>query len=147
MWFARMKLPAELLSRGFLVRTARFVLVGIAGTLIYAVCAYGMLFSNLSVLTAHIIAYGVSLLASYIGHKIFTFGIRGDNRRNLFRFVTATAVIALVQLGLVAGLEHARIDPKLTLLISTFYYPLASFLVHNLWTFRTHPRVTAGPQK
>lgn len=141
-----MTLPASLPSRDFLMRTARFVLVGIGGMLIYAACAYGLLFARTPIMTAHIVAYGVSLLASYLGQKIFTFGIRGNNRRNLPRFVIATAAIASVQLVLVAGLEHAGIDPKLTLLASTLYYPPASFLVHNLWTFRTHNSTTVAPQ-
>lgn len=142
-----MSLPAKLPSRGFLVKTLRFVIVGVTSTVIYAACAYGMLFSNSSVLIAHLVAYGVSLLTSYIGQKIFTFGIRGDNRRNLPRFMTATGAIALVQLALVAGLEHARIDPKVTLLVSTLYYPPASFVVHNLWTFQTHTHAKATPQE
>lgn len=141
-----MTLPASLPSRDFLIRTARFVLVGIGGTVIYAACAYGMLFASAPIMTAHIVAFGVSLLASYLGQKIFTFGIRGNNRRNLPRFAIATAAIALVQLVLVAGLEHAGIDPKLTLLVSALYYPPASFLVHNLWTFRTDNGAKAAPQ-
>jgi putative flippase GtrA len=128
------------LSRDFAVQTLRFLVAGLAGTAIYAGCAFGLAGAGVSVLWAHSIAYIASILASYFGQKIFTFQIRGDHRRNGPRFVIATIALAATQFALVAGLNAARLPETWTLLASTLFYPPASFLVHTFWTFRTPVR-------
>ncbi len=48
--------------------------------------------AGVHIIVAHAIAYVVSILASYIGQKIFTFGVRGEHKRLGPRFVAATIV-------------------------------------------------------
>lgn len=127
---------AKFLSPAFIARTFRFAIVGIASTIIYAALAFGLLAAGFATLWAHSIAYVISILASYAGQKVFTFGIRGQHRRNMPRFIIATIGLAVTQFLLVALLEFLKVDPRITLAISTLYYPPASFVVHNLWTFR-----------
>ncbi|MFH1518463.1 MAG: GtrA family protein [Pseudomonadota bacterium] len=117
-------------------RILRFAIVGIGGTLLYAGLAFGGLALGWPLMIAHTVAYAISLFASYLGQKIFTFGIRGEHRRNGTRFMIATVILASIQALLVWGLDSLGVPEKLTLLASTLYYPPASFLLHTFWTFR-----------
>lgn len=129
--------------RPFLARVVRFAIVGIVGTLLYAVLAFGLEHGGVQVFWAHVTASAISLTGSYLGQKIFTFQIRGQHRQMGPRFLIATAFLVATQSALVYSLDLAGVDAGLVLLASTFYYPPASFLLHTFWTFqaRTPPRI------
>lgn len=124
------------LDQAFLAKVIRFAIVGLLGTIVYALIAFAMTRSGLPIITAHTVALIVSLIVSYTGQKIFTFGIRGENRRLGPRFFLATGAIVIVQYVLVISLSYAQLSSDLIVLISTLYYPPTSFLVHNFWTFK-----------
>lgn len=123
--------------RAGVMRLARFALVGVAGTLVYLGVALGAVALHVDVRIAHWIAFAVSQVVSYVGQKIFTFGVRGQHRRTGARFLVAMAGLATGQFLLVLGLNAMHVDPRLTVIASTAYYPFASLIVHSLWTFRT----------
>jgi len=123
--------------RAFLTRVLRFAAVGVMATLLYAALAFGLEASGLAVFHAHIIASGISLIASYLGQKIFTFGVRNQYRKTGVRFAAATALLVCTQSAIVLLLDRYGVSPGLVLLTSTLFYPPASFLIHNFWTFRT----------
>lgn len=125
-----------------LLQIARFAAVGLCATAIYFSLALAFVKAGMHVAKAHVIAYAVSILASYLGQKIFTFGVRGDHRRNGPRFILATAFIAAIQFGLVMLCKRLGASDLTTIVISTLYYPLASFVVHTFWTFRGGPART-----
>ena len=122
--------------RAFLSRVVRFAIVGIAGTLLYAGLAFGLEHAGVPVFFAHAVASAISLAASYLGQKIFTFQIRGQHREMGARFVIATALLVSTQSAIVFVLDQAGVDPRIVLLISTLFYPPASFILHTFWTFR-----------
>ena len=123
-------------------QTVRFAAVGVCATALYFFLGLTLVRTFTPLFWAHWIAYAVSIVFSYIGQKIFTFGVRGEHRRMGPRFMTATAVLAATQFGLVAILKQAGAADILTLGASTLYYPIASFFVHTFWTFRTTTNAT-----
>lgn len=129
-------------ARTFLTRVMRFAAVGVMATLMYAALAFGLEASGMAVFHAHGIASGISLIASYLGQKIFTFGVRSQYRKTGLRFAAATAFLVCAQTAIVLLLDQFGSSPGLILLTSTLFYPPASFLLHNFWTFRT-PRPAA----
>jgi putative flippase GtrA len=138
---------SKLASPDRLSRLVRFVLVGLVGTGTYFALTMGLVLAGQPIEIAHIAGYAVSIVVSYLGQKIVTFGIRGQHRRSGFRFLLATAGIAAVQYGLILVLARYGLDARMAVVVSTFYYPVASFLVHTLWTFRMAPVAAeiAGP--
>lgn len=122
--------------RAFLSRVVRFAIVGVAGTLLYATLAFGLEYGGVPVFWAHIVASAISLAASYLGQKIFTFQIRGQHRQMGTRFLIATALLVATQSALVYVLDRAGVEARLVLMASTLYYPPASFLLHTFWTFQ-----------
>lgn len=125
--------------RFFLGRVLRFGLVGVLGTLLYAGVAFGLERAGLPVFSAHVLASAISLAASYVGQKIFTFNVRGQHRKMGFRFAVATAGLVAVQSTIVFVLSRSDVPPQLVLLAGTLFYPPASFLIHTFWTFREPP--------
>ena len=134
-------------SKGRLSRLVRFVLVGLVGTGTYFALTMALVLAGQPIEIAHIAGYAVSIVVSYLGQKIVTFGIRGQHRRSGARFLFATACIAAVQYGLIFVLAHQGVDGRMVVVLSTLYYPVASFTVHTLWTFRMPPVAAdiAGP--
>lgn len=118
------------------MQLARFALVGVGGTLLYAVIALSLKAWGLPVFACHAVASAISLVVSYFGQKIFTFGIAGDHARRGARFFVATAILVVLQSSLVIALGQLDVSSNLTLIASTLFYPPASYLMHTFWTFR-----------
>ena len=96
------------------------------------------------VIQVHVVAYLVSVLASYIGQKFYTFGIIDQNRKYGARFILANLVLMVTQLALVIGLVlHSPLNGYAVLTVSALYFPAASFLIHTFWTFRAPKTVSA----
>ena len=125
----------------FIAKAIRFAGVGLIGSAIYAGLAFGSVVAGLDILFAHTIALTISLLASYVGQKIFTFGVRGGHQRTGPRFAIATAGLVSVQYLLVLGFQAVGPSDYVTLWVSTLFYPPASFLIHTFWTFKAKNRV------
>jgi putative flippase GtrA len=123
-------------ARKRIVQTVRFAAVGICATALYFFLGLALVTAHIPLFWAHWIAYAVSIVFSYLGQKIFTFGVRGEHRRMGPRFLAATGVLAATQFALVAILKQTGAADILTLGASTIYYPIASFFVHTFWTFR-----------
>ncbi|MEM9412115.1 MAG: GtrA family protein [Planctomycetota bacterium] len=123
------------MSQDFVVKAIKYGMVGILATVAYAALGLFLTYTGSPLFLAHTIALVVSLGLSYIGQKVFTYGIRKDHRRVGTRFVIATTLIVVGQYALVYSLNLARLSDSLTILISTIYYPPTSFLVHTFWTF------------
>ncbi|ACT60872.1 GtrA family protein [Hirschia baltica] len=132
------KLPLEKfgLNADQAKKLIRFVLVGGVNTLLYLGLAIGFHEFGLSLDLSHALALFLSLVTSYLGHKIFTFEVKGQHKKSGFRFVIATILIMLTQYGLIVLLKQTHLAANLILLASSAYYPISSFIIHNCWTFR-----------
>lgn len=119
------------------LRAGRFGLVGIAATLGYLALA-----AALEYLTAmpsaliNAISLGASLLLSYLGHYHFTFASRASHVRKGTLFAVTTGVIVLSAVAVQALAERLTASPYASYLAVTLWYPAASFVLHNLVTFR-----------
>lgn len=121
-------------DRADLMKLARFVIVGGLATLVYVATGFILLEFEATVLVAHIVASVVSLVFSYVGQKIVTFGIRGEHRRMGPRFAIATAGLLVFQFCLVWLASRLGASDGLALILNTIIYPPTSFLVHSVWT-------------
>ena len=115
----------------------RYGLVGVICTLIYLLIGYAGTLAGLGVGLSHTIAVIISLIASYVGQKVFTFRVSDQHARYGTRFLIATGGIVLAQFVLVFALREAGIAPLLIFLASSLFYPVASLILHWSWTFRT----------
>ena len=118
---------------------SRFVLVGVAATILYAVLAlaFDRLLPDRAGPLTSLLAYGVAAMFSYVAHRAFTFASEGDRRVEIPRFAVLTASGAAVSfavplvmhtaLGLTLGAAVLRVCVLL---------PLIHFLVLDRWVFR-----------
>ena len=126
------------------LRTLRFAAVGSAATILYLSIAYLGVYLGGEAIQVHVVAYLVSVLASYIGQKVYTFGIIDQNRKYGARFILANLILMVTQLTLVIGLVlYSPLNEYAVLTVSALYFPAASFLIHTLWTFRASNPVSA----
>lgn len=114
----------------------RFNIVGVLATALYF--ALGLSLSgatDYSSLTVHVIASLISIAVSYLGHSYFTFQATGP--RYVIRFAIITAVMFLASTALTFILaEVLAIKQFWTVTTVAIAYPICSFLLHNLWTFK-----------
>lgn len=127
----------------FAARAVRFGAVGFAATAVYFFAGMALVETGLHVVAAHVIAFAAGFLVSYFGQKRFTFRIRGRHRDAGPRFAIATAVLVAAAFLLVLALDALGVPPRWTIVANTVFYPMASFLLHNAWTFRLAP----GPSR
>lgn len=114
----------------------RFAVVGGSATILYLLIALYLVSLTVNIAAAHVAAYVISLLASYLLQKAITFRIKGDYFRTGAKYLIATALIAGMHFLLVVCLNHFGLNPRITLLAGACFYPAASFVIHSVWTFR-----------
>jgi putative flippase GtrA len=129
-------------------RLSRFALIGIASTLIYAVCAFLLSALPRPVLPAalaSVAAYAIAAIFSYVGHKYVTFMSSGMHAFELPRFFLLTALgigfSLLLPLILVDGFG-AR--PVLPILITCVIVPAFNYFVLDRWVFAPGAKIQAA---
>ena len=114
----------------------RFNIVGILATVSYFASGMGLGAStDMSPLTIHLLAFFVSIVVSYLGHAYFTFKRSGP--RYLLRFAVITGVLFAASTALtVVMADMFHLSELWTVTVVTIAYPVFSFLLHTLWTFK-----------
>lgn len=123
--------------RALAAKAARFGLVGVTNSLLYA------LFTALSVrelsvgpTASSVLGYVAVLPFAFFAHKMFTFRAIGDARTEMFRFVVvyvsglAVAVLAMYVSTSVLGLSYI-----VGIIAAMVLVPLLSLLVLDRWVF------------
>ena len=109
----------------------RFVLVGLANTLVYYV-AYRLLLLVLPYLPAHVLAYGRGIVFSFFANSLFTFGVRPTWRRFLAFPLTTLFNFVVVTAGSVALVEPGWVDETWATLLMTVAAIPVTFLLTRL---------------
>lgn len=115
---------------------ARFVLVGVANTLVYYV-AYRLLLLLMPYLPAHLLAFGVGIVFSFLANAFFTFRVRPTWRRFLAFPLTTLVNLLLVTAGSVLLVERSVVDERYaTLLMTVVGVPVTFVLTRYVLTAR-----------
>ena len=113
---------------------ARFVLVGIANTLLYYV-AYRLLLLGMPYAPAHLLAWGVGMVFSFVANSLYTFGVRPTWRRFLAYPLTTVVNLGVTTLGSVLLVESLGLDERYaTLLMTVAVVPLTFLLTKVVLT-------------
>ncbi|MER8857010.1 GtrA family protein [Mesorhizobium sp. M0757] len=127
---------------GALKLLARFGLVGIAATILYAALATAFVKSErfgFSPVRASLAAYAAAALFSYLAHRSVTFMSRGSHRSEAPRFLFLAAIGLAIAYGapalLTAKLGLPLIFP---IMITCLLVPGINFVVLDRWVFAEH---------
>ena len=113
---------------------ARFVLVGIANTLLYYV-AYRLFLLGMPYVPAHLLAWGVGMVFSFVANSLYTFGVRPTWRRFLAYPLTTVVNLGVTTLGSVLLVESLGLDERYaTLLMTVAVVPLTFLLTKVVLT-------------
>ncbi len=133
---------------GLYRRLSRFALIGIASTLIYAICAFllsALPGSALPAAPASVVAYIIAAFFSYAGHKYVTFVSSGSHGFEAPRFILLTALGLgfswLLPLILVNGLGTR---PVLSIAVICVVVPAFNYFVLDRWVFAPAARIRAA---
>ncbi|MBB6309038.1 GtrA family protein [Xanthobacter tagetidis] len=123
-------------------RLARFLLVGAAASLTYLIVAATLhRLLGLDKFVASLLAYGIAIPVSFIGHKKVTFRDGGDWAGQMVRFALLQAVnIAAVLLAVYVTEPLGEIGYWIGLLLGVALMPLTSFLAMHFLIFISHTR-------
>jgi putative flippase GtrA len=115
----------------------RFAVVGLSATAIYFLAfnavSYG---TTASPVIANMVAFGLSLTVSYLGHKHVTFRAVGRHAVYLPRFFAITAVLVLAtSLLSVVGTTWLHLPPYMVAVLVSVSYPVGSFFLNKFWVF------------
>ncbi|HTU97609.1 MAG TPA: glycosyltransferase [Solirubrobacteraceae bacterium] len=131
----------------FVARLARFVSIGVASTIAYAIL-YLLLRVPLGAVGANAVALALTAVANTQANRRITFGIRG--RAGLLRQHAAGAVVYLIALGLTAGaldvLDALRPHPGhllevVVLVAATTVATVTRFVALRSWVFARRERM------
>jgi putative flippase GtrA len=125
---------AELSNR----RISRFVLIGIASTVLYAVLAFAFArMEGLGATGASVLAFTLAAVFSYAGHKYVTFVSDGAHRLELPRFLVLSAsglAVAIALPGLLT--EMLGMPAAIPILLTCLIVPVVNYVVLGRWVFR-----------
>jgi putative flippase GtrA len=120
---------------GELAAIARFGVVGIGATLVYLGVSLFLLDRGLAPHPTNLVAFVISIVASYLGHYFFTYRSDANHLRMGSRFVMVTAGL----MALSAALHHTALlfgaTPQVAALFVTVAYPPLSFALNHFWAF------------
>jgi putative flippase GtrA len=124
-------------DRPGLRQTASFGVIGVAATVLYFVVATAASASGLKAMLSSLLAYGVSSLFSYLGHRWLTFRSAAPVTETGPRF----ALLTLLQYGLAVALPALLTDlagfaPGISFAAVCLVAPLVSFVVMSRFVFR-----------
>jgi putative flippase GtrA len=132
---------AWLFSSGHLLAKAiRWAFVGVFSGAIYALVTAGLV-SGLGAapVPASIVGYCVSVPASFVGHRRFSFRSNGRWTTEAIHFVLVQAVnIAVTAGSMYAALHYFGSQYGWGMIAAVIFVPIANFLFMNLWIFADH---------
>ncbi|RWM86429.1 MAG: GtrA family protein [Mesorhizobium sp.] len=118
---------------------ARFGLVGIAATILYAALAIGLVESKwigFSPVQASLAAYAAAAVFSYFAHKSVTFMSNGSHRSEAARFLLLTATGFAVAYAAPALLTaKLGLPPIIAILVTCLLIPAVNLLMLDRWVF------------
>jgi putative flippase GtrA len=128
----------RLIEEAWSLRLSRFVLIGMASTVLYAVLAFTFTrMEGVGTTGASILAFALAAVFSYAGHKYVTF-VSGDaHRLELPRFLALTAIgLAVVSLlpAILSGLFS--FPTAVPILLACVVVPALNYIVLGNWVFR-----------
>lgn len=125
-----------------LAELLRFCLVGVANTAIYYGC-YLVLLMLLPYLVAHLVAWAISVVGSFLLNCAFTYRVQPTWQRFFLFPLTTLANLAMTTFGVWAFVELAGVDKRLAPLIAGILAIPATFL---LTRFVLTGRVGVAPE-
>jgi putative flippase GtrA len=133
-----------------LAKLVRFGIVGVLSGAIYAVVT-ALLISELHAgpVVASVVGYCVSVPASFLGHRRFSFRSQGRWTVEAQRFVLTQALnIAVTAGSMYAATAWLGAHYGWGMFAAVIFVPIANFVVMNLWVFRDQEaRQPAATQK
>lgn len=120
------------------LQASRFVLVGLASTLVHVFIAAILVLEGLAPLLANLVAFLGAFALSFTGHQMFTFQGHGNPVSLTFlRYsITATTGFSLNQTLLYVLSVTFHMPPLVSLIISAGVTAVGSFLLSKVWAFR-----------
>lgn len=131
-----------LTSDHLLAKLARFGVVGVLSGSIYAAVTSALVAGlGWSPMPASVMGYCLSVPASFLGHRRFSFRSNGHWTAEAIRFVLAQAVNIAVTAGAMWGaLRYLGPDYVWGMVAAVILVPIANFLFMNLWVFADRSR-------
>ena len=119
------------------MRLARFALIGVGSTLLYAVLAFAFgALPEFGAISSSLAAYAIAAVFSYSGHKFVTFASAGTHKDEAPRFFLATGLglaIATAIPWLVTGV--LGFWPWIAVVLTCVCVPIANFIILDKWVF------------
>lgn len=126
-----------MMDRVWSLRLSRFAVIGAGTTTIYAVLALAFSHSGIAATGASVLAFLITSVFSYAGHKYVTFASGGSHTFELPRFLaisasslTTVSVLPAVLTGML-GLPAA-----VPILLACIVVPAVNYVVMGRWVFR-----------
>jgi putative flippase GtrA len=116
----------------------RFGMVGAGATLLYVAVTLWLMSPavGMPIGLASAIGFGIALLASYVGHALFTFRVGHSHFHYGPRFILSTLVLSASLSALAEiAVDHRLLGAQAATLAIAVIYPVASFIVHQFWSF------------
>ncbi len=128
-------------------RPARFLIIGLGATLIYAVLAALLSTGETALMrpaAGSVLSYAIAAVFSYAGHKYFTFVSHGAHRFEAPRFVLLSLVGLAISLLLPVVLSGLLgLSALVPILATCILIPIVNYVVLRYWVFastRSVPR-------
>lgn len=122
-------------------RIIRFLLVGVASTLIHVGTAYGLsrLF-DLGIQISNIVGFTAAFFLSFLGHRKYTFNVNDRQGERILRFF-CTSLFGLISSSFILYVTTSRLmlPVEVGFISVVVIVPLTTYLLSLLWVFKPAP--------
>lgn len=115
----------------------KYLLVGVANTIIGFGIIFTMMFSGFSPEVSNLVGYVIGIFVSYVLNKYFTFKKKKKNKKEFFKFIFSMLIsYSLNLLTLLICYRILNIDKYLSQIISGVIYTLSGFILSKFYAFK-----------
>lgn len=111
--------------------------MGILNTIVGYGVYFSLLYIDIYYILALLISSVIGITHSFIWNKKWTFGSKGDLKKESIRFVSVYGVAFLINLVILAlFVEKFMFDPKIAQIFALGIVTMISFFGHKYWSFK-----------
>jgi putative flippase GtrA len=131
----------RLMDRLWSIRLSRFAVIGAGTTTLYAVLALGFSHSGMVATGASVLAFLITSIFSYAGHKYVTFASDGSHSFELPRFLTLSAS-SLTTVSVLPAVLNGMLGlpAAVPILLACIVIPAVNYVVMRRWVFASEGR-------
>ena len=121
-------------------RILKFGVVGLFATLTYYFSALSLreVLYNFSIMVTNLIAYGIAMIVSYVGHYFWTYRAQSGHGVTIVRYVISALFGSALNSAIVYICMRSSMQYNSAMVVAIVFVPAVAYVINKKWVFRAN---------